>query len=104
MGGLGPLTPTSHLPDASVLLRTEHAVAGVLARSATREAAIAELLPAIGDALGWATGGLWTPVAGPGTALYCETVWSAAGFDGAEWEQACRATTLAPGEQIEVDR
>src|SRR5215211_369057 len=87
-------------PDTSILLRTEHAVAGTLARIALREDALAELLPAIGESLGWAAGGLWEPAADRGGALVCRRVWCADWFDGTDWEAACRATVLAPGEGL----
>jgi len=87
-------------PDPSVLLRTEHAVAAVLARSPRREDAEAALLPAIGESLGWAAGGLWQPRPERGGRLACRVLWCAPSFDGADWELACRATVLAPGEGL----
>jgi PAS domain S-box-containing protein len=94
------MTQAPHPPDTSVLLRAEHAVAEVLARSPRRDDALAALLPAIGESLGWAAGGLWEPAAERDGQLVCRELWSADWFDGAEWERACRATALAPGEGL----
>jgi GAF domain-containing protein len=89
-----------HPPDTSILLRTEHAVAAVLARSPRREDALAALLPAIGDSLGWAAGGLWETAEEHDGQLVCRRVWCAGSFDGADWERACRETVLAPGDGL----
>ena len=97
-GSVSGMSQAPHPPDTSVLLRTEHAVAAVLARSPRRRDAVAALLPAIGDSLGWAAGGLWEPDADG--RLACRELWSAERFDGAGWEGACRGTTLAPGEGL----
>ncbi len=94
------MSQASHPPDTSVLLRAEHAVAGVLARSPCRDDAVTALLPAIGESLGWAAGGLWEPAAERDGQLVCRELWSAAWFDGSDWEQASRATVLAPGEGL----
>jgi PAS domain S-box-containing protein len=94
------MSQAPHPPDTSVLLRTEHAVAGVLARSPRPGDAIAALLPAIGESLGWAAGGLWEPAAEHDGQLVCRALWSAASFDAADWEVACRATALEPGDGL----
>ena len=80
--------------DASVLLRTEHAVARVLAEASDEATAYPRLLAAIGESLGWDAGALWTRRArtrcaasrpGRGPTSSCET---------------CRAMSLAPGEGL----
>ena len=47
--------------DVAVLLRTEHAVARVLASAPDEDDAHPRLLAAIGEALAWDFGALWTP-------------------------------------------
>src|SRR5215207_9859879 len=79
--------------DASVLLRTEHAVARVLAEAAGEEAAYPCLLAAIGESLGWDAGGLWTPEDG---ALRCVVTWR-----GPEpFVRTSRGIALAPGDGL----
>jgi PAS domain S-box-containing protein len=53
-------------PDLTALLRTQHAVAGVLDRDAPREEVVDGLLAAIGESLGWTAGALWEATAGGG--------------------------------------
>jgi PAS domain S-box-containing protein len=83
--------------DVSSLLRAEHAVVAVLASDAPREEAIAALLPAIGEPLGWAAGALWEPCDGDRERLSCSGTWSAPWFDAGAWELACRATLADAG-------
>ena len=48
--------------DVAVLLRTEHAVARVLASAPDEDDAHPRLLAAVGEALAWDFGALWTPI------------------------------------------
>jgi PAS domain S-box-containing protein len=82
--------------DASVLLRTEHAVARVLAGACDEATAYPRLLAAIGESLGWDAGALWTAPDGDGGALRCVETWQ-----GPEpFEQTSRNMALAPGEGL----
>jgi hypothetical protein len=82
--------------DASVLLRTEHAVARVLAEACDEATAYPRLLAAIGESLGWDAGALWTPPDGEGGALRCVETWQ-----GSEpFEETSRSMALAPGEGL----
>jgi PAS domain S-box-containing protein len=63
--------------SAAVLLHAEHAVARVLASAAGEADAYPALLQAIGEALDWSVGAVWTP-AEAGT-LRCVDVWPADG-------------------------
>jgi PAS domain S-box-containing protein len=82
--------------DTAVLLRTEHAVARVLAESDDEPAAYPRLLAAIGEALGWDAGGVWTPADGGDRTLRCVETWQAP----EPFEQISRTITLAPGEGL----
>ncbi|HTE60858.1 MAG TPA: PAS domain S-box protein [Solirubrobacteraceae bacterium] len=83
----------THQHDALVLLRTEHAVARVLAEACDEATAYPRLLAAIGESLGWDAGALWTAPDGVGGALRCVEIWH-----GPEpFEQVSRSTALAPG-------
>ena len=55
--------------DVTVLLRTEHAVARVLASAATESEAYPALLAAMGEQLHWDFGAVWLP--GGNGALRC---------------------------------
>src|SRR5215207_6128587 len=79
--------------DASVLLRTEHAVARVLAEASGEHAAYPRLLAAIGESLGWDAGAVWAPQAG---VLRCVMTWNAP----ESFVQASRSLALAPGEGL----
>ena len=68
-------------PDASDLLRTEHAVVRVLATAGGEAAAYPGLLAAIGESLGCA-GSLWLP--GSDGELRCLETWPAGSAAGAE--------------------
>jgi PAS domain S-box-containing protein len=82
--------------DAAVLLRTEHAVARVLAEARDEAAAFPRLLGAIGESLGWDVGALWRPTDEVAGALRCVETWP-----GVEpFEQTSRSTLLAPGEGL----
>src|SRR5215218_5972744 len=52
--------------NATVLLRTEHAVARVLAEACDEASAYPRLLAAIGESLGWDAGALWVAPDGDG--------------------------------------
>ena len=57
--------------DVAALLRTEHAVARVLASAPDEDDAHPRLLAAIGVALGWDFGALWAPADVDGSFLRC---------------------------------
>jgi PAS domain S-box-containing protein len=81
--------------DATVLLRTEHAVARVLAEARDETTAYPRLLEAIGTALGWEVGALWSP-AGDERTLTCAGTWQ-----GPEpFVRASRSMSLMPGEGL----
>jgi PAS domain S-box-containing protein len=81
---------------ATVLLRTEHAVARVLAEAGDEASAYPRLLAAIGESLGWDAGALWTAPNGEGAALLCVETWQ-----GPEpFDQICRSLSLGPGEGL----
>src|SRR5215216_5982737 len=86
--------------EAEVLLRTEHAVARVLADAGDEATAYPRLLEAICSALGWKVAAVWRPADGTAgedqEALRCVTTWCAPlGFDA-----ATRNLTLWPGEGL----
>ena len=80
--------------DVEVLLRTEHAVARVLASAAGEAEAYPRLLAAIGDTLGWDIGAVWT-LAEAGT-LRCDADWG----DGGDFLAATRELSLAADEGL----
>jgi len=82
--------------DTAVLLRTEHAVARVLAESHEEATAYPRLLAAIGESLAWDAGGLWTPAHEHGGALNCVETWQGE----QPFEQITRSTLLAAGEGL----
>jgi PAS domain S-box-containing protein len=84
----------AQLHDAAVLLRTEHAVARVLAEASDEQAAYPRLLAAIGESLGWDAGAVWT--ASDDEGLRCVETWQGTG----PFADACRSTSLAPGEGL----
>jgi PAS domain S-box-containing protein len=85
----------AQLHDPAELLRTEHAVARVLAEAPDEQQAYPALLAAIGESLGWDAGAIWTAPGDRGT-LRCVETWQ-----GAEpFAQTCRSMTLAPGEGL----
>src|SRR4051794_15847653 len=83
--------------DAAVLLEAEHAVARVLTETGDEAAAYPRLLGAIGEALEWDVGAVWTPDGhgAPGS-LRCVATWPATGI----YVRASRATRLAHGEGL----
>jgi PAS domain S-box-containing protein len=83
----------AHHHDASVLLRTEHAVARLLAEAVSEEDAHPRLLAAIGESLGWDAGALWRPDDG---ALRCVVTWRGP----APFVRTSRDLALAPGEGL----
>jgi PAS domain S-box-containing protein len=80
--------------DVEVLLRTEHAVARVLASAAGETEAYPRLLAAIGETLGWDIGAVWT-LAEAGT-LRCDAAWPARG----DFVTATRELSLAADEGL----
>ncbi|HEX5900858.1 MAG TPA: GAF domain-containing protein [Solirubrobacteraceae bacterium] len=84
--------------DVAVLLRTEHAVARVLASSSDEENAHPRLLAAIGAALGWDFGALWVAADAEGSFLRCEHTWEGAFTPVAAFAEASRSVTLAHGQ------
>jgi PAS domain S-box-containing protein len=82
--------------DAAILLRTEHAVARVLAEEHEEAAAYPRLLRAIGESLDWEVGAVWTPLENGDPVLRCVETWQ-----GREpLELASRSVALAPGEGL----
>jgi PAS domain S-box-containing protein len=82
--------------NATILLRTEHAVARVLAEACDEASAYPQLLAAIGESLGWDAGALWIAPDGGDGALRCVETWQ-----GPEpFERTCRSMSLAPGEGL----
>ena len=82
--------------DAAILLRTEHAVARVLAEEREEAAAYPRLLRAIGESLDWEVGAVWTPLENGELVLRCVETWQ-----GREpLELASRSVALAPGEGL----
>ena len=88
--------PTRNEPtDVAVLLRTEHAVARVLASAPDEDDAHPRLLAAIGEALAWEFGALWTPIDPLGTALRCAHTWQSAAAAVSAFSETSRSVTLA---------
>ncbi|MEA2273587.1 MAG: hypothetical protein QOI98_2295 [Solirubrobacteraceae bacterium] len=77
-------------------LAAQLAVARVLAESSTIDEATPRLLAAIGDALGWEVGGLWT-VDRADERLRCVHAWHAPGVDAALYEELSASTELRRG-------
>jgi PAS domain S-box-containing protein len=80
--------------DVTDLLRTEHAVARVLASAAGEDEAYPALLAAMGESLDWDFGALWLPETDD--ALRCVATWPHAG----EFVAESRALTLGPEEGL----
>jgi PAS domain S-box-containing protein len=86
--------------DVAVLLRTEHAVARVLASAPDEDDAHPRLLAAIGEALAWEFGALWTPIDPLGTALRCAHTWQSAAAGVSAFAETSRSVTLAAGQGL----
>jgi PAS domain S-box-containing protein len=84
--------------DVAVLLRTEHAVARVLASASDEDNAHPRLLAAIGAALGWDFGALWVADDDDGSFLRCAHTWEGAFTPVGAFAKASRSVRLAPGE------
>jgi PAS domain S-box-containing protein len=82
--------------DPAVLLRTEHAVARVLAEADSEASAYPLLLDAIGESLGWDAGGVWTPAEDGGDSLRCIATW----HTPEPFERISRTISLAYGEGL----
>ena len=82
--------------DTAVLLRTEHAVARVLAEAHDEAAAYPRLLAAIGESLSWDAGGLWIPAEAGDDTLRCVATWRAP----EPFERISRGVSLARGEGL----
>ena len=80
------------------LLRTEHAVARVLASAAGEEEAYPALLAAMAESLGWDFGAVWLP-ADDGT-LRCAATWPETGEFAAE----SRSLAMAASNERPIDR
>jgi PAS domain S-box-containing protein len=92
--------PTRNEPtDVAVLLRTEHAVARVLASAPGEDDAHPRLLAAVGEALAWDFGALWTPTDAGGSALRCAHTWES-GAAIAAFAETSRSVTLATGQGL----
>jgi PAS domain S-box-containing protein len=94
------MTSGAQRSDVAVLLRAEHAVAHVLASTSDEENAHPRLLAAIGAALAWDFGALWTPVDAEGSCLRCEHTWEGAFTPVAAFAEASRSVTLARGQGL----
>ena len=86
--------------DVAVLLRTEHAVARVLASAPDEDDAHPRLLAAIGEALAWDFGALWTPIGPDGSALRCVHTWVSTAAAVGAFAETCRSVTLASGQGL----
>jgi PAS domain S-box-containing protein len=96
--------PTRTEPsDVAVLLRTEHAVARVLASTSDEDNAHPRLLAAIGAALGWDFGALWIAAEDEGSFLRCQHTWEGAFTPVAAFAEASRSVMLAPGQGLPGD-
>ena len=82
---------------AEARLAAEHGVTRALAEAATVEAAAEPVLRAMGEALGWQLGLLWTVRDGR---LRVAALWGAEDVDAAEFQAASRAHAFAPGEGL----
>jgi PAS domain S-box-containing protein len=82
--------------DPAVLLRTEHAVARVLAESHDEATAYPLLLAAIGESLAWDAGGVWTPAEGGDDTLRCVATWQAP----EPFQRISRTVSLTRGEGL----
>jgi PAS domain S-box-containing protein len=92
------MSPRPERSDVAALLRTEHAVARVLASAPDEDDAHPRLLAAIGGALGWDFGALWTPADAGGAFLRCEHTWEGASTRVAAFAEASRSVMLASGQ------
>ena len=86
--------------DVAVLLRTEHAVARVLASARDEDDAHPRLLAAIGEALAWDFGALWTPTDAEGSFLRCAHTWEGASAPSAAFAETSRSVMLAAGQGL----
>ena len=82
--------------DTADLLRTEHAVARVLAECDDEATAYPRLLAAVGRSLGWDAGTVWLPEDERCEALRCVETWQAP----ESFERISRDVSLAPGEGL----
>jgi PAS domain S-box-containing protein len=93
--------PTVAQPsDVAVLLRTEHAVARVLASMVTEDDAYPQLLEAIGTALAWDFAAMWEPIGSRGSFLRCVATWQAVSMADDALVKASRATRLPRGQGL----
>jgi PAS domain S-box-containing protein len=91
------LPDSAQRADVTVLLQTEHAVAGVLSSAATEHDARPRLLEAIGEALGWHVGAYWVPDEdGERTILRCVAAWHAPALPADEFVRASLEATYDP--------
>jgi PAS domain S-box-containing protein len=94
------MTSGAQRSDVAVLLRAEHAVARVLASTSDEDDAHPRLLAAIGAALAWDFGALWTPVDDEGSCLRCAHTWEGAFTPVAAFAEASRSVMLARGQGL----
>src|SRR5712692_9727808 len=80
-------------------LELEHGVARILAEALTVEDAVARLVEALGEALGWRAGGFWRVDRAAGV-LRCIHVWSSRAAPAPRFETATRALELLPDEGL----
>jgi PAS domain S-box-containing protein len=74
----------------------QYAVSRVLGEAATVEQAVRQLLPALGNALGWDYAGLWLPD-DTGTSLVCADTWTIANPAVEAFADASREWKFEPG-------
>jgi len=87
--------------DVALLLRLEHVVAEILAGAGPVAATFGELLSAIGDALGWPVGSVWTVSSSTKSleapVLRRVATWEAPDFPRASFASATQGTVLERG-------
>jgi diguanylate cyclase (GGDEF)-like protein/PAS domain S-box-containing protein len=86
----------AELRQTNQKLAAQYAVTHILAESSSFNEAIVKLLEAIGRALDWQIGVLWT-VAPCGRALRCQEIWKAQSDQFAEFELITQMIKFAPG-------
>ncbi len=90
--------PSAHQPGRA-FIRTEHAVASVLAETDDLARVLPAALASIGETLGWSAGSVFeiAPDAGEMT---CSETWRAPGADADAFERVTRDACFAPGEGL----
>jgi PAS domain S-box-containing protein len=92
------MSSPSQSSDATVLLRTEHAVARVLACTASEPDVYPQLLESVGTSLGWDVGAVWEPE--DAETLRCRVTWQAPGAASDAFLAESRAIAMRPGDGL----